>query len=93
MQEIQVYLPENVTENSSRADFQPPVVIGRCGHGCENMDSFALARKRLGDPYLSEDDKGILVLNLASAVHVIKWVLYDMAAFKAYTNEVGHWEV
>ena len=47
MQEIQVYLPEDVRKNSSRADFQPPIVIGRCGHGCENMDSFALARKRL----------------------------------------------
>lgn len=70
MQEIQVYLPEDVRENSSRADFQPPIVIGRCGHGCENMDSFALARKRLGDTYLfSNGDKGILVLNLASAVH------------------------
>ncbi len=70
MQEIQVYLPEDVRENSSRADFQPPIVIGRCGHGCENMDSFALSRKRKGDTYLfSKDDKGILVLNLASAVH------------------------
>lgn len=70
MQEIQVYLPEDVRKNSSRADFQPPIVIGRCGHGCENMDSFALARKRLEDTYLfSDDDKGILVLNLASAVH------------------------
>lgn len=65
MQEIQVCLPEDVREYSSRADFQPPVVTGRCEHGCENMDSFALARKRLGN----SDQKDILVLNLASAVH------------------------
>ena len=49
MQEIQVYLPEDVQQYSSRTDFQPPIVLGRCGYGCEN--------------------KGILVLNLASAVH------------------------
>ncbi len=70
MQEIQVYLPEDVRNYSSRRDFQPPIVLGRCGYGCENTDSFALARKRLGAAHLfTKEDKGILVLNLASAVH------------------------
>ena len=27
------------------------------------------------------------------ALDVIKWVLYDMAAFKAYTNEIEQWEI
>lgn len=49
MQEIQVYLPEAVKKNCSDPEFSRPFVIGRCGHGCENIDSFALARKRLGD--------------------------------------------
>ena len=70
MQEIQVYLPEDVQKYSSRKDFHPPYVGEHCEHGCENMDAFALARKRLGDTHLfSKEDKGILVLNLASAVH------------------------
>ncbi len=64
MEEIQVYLPEDVKKNASREDFHPPFTIGgRCGHGCENMDSFALARKRLGD------SPAVLVLNLANPVH------------------------
>mgnify|MGYP004504006687 FL=1 len=70
MQEIQVYLPEEVKKNFSDPEFSRPFVIGRCGHGCENTDSFALARKRLGDTYLfTRDDHGILVLNLANPVH------------------------
>ncbi len=71
MQTIQVYLPDDVKMNGSREDFQPPFVIGgRCGHGCENIDSFAMARKRLEDTYLlAKDDSGILVLNLANPVH------------------------
>lgn len=70
MQEIQVYLPEAVKKNCSDPEFSRPFVIGRCGHGCENIDSFALARKRLGDTYLfTRDDHGILVLNLANPVH------------------------
>lgn len=70
MQEIQVYLPEAVKKKCSDPEFSRPFVIGRCGHGCENIDSFALARKRLGDTYLfTRDDHGILVLNLANPVH------------------------
>ena len=70
MREIQVYLPEDVEKYSSRTDFQPLPPEDGCVFGCENMDSFALARKRLRDlSLLSGDEKRILVLNLASAVH------------------------
>lgn len=71
MKEIQVYLPDEVKSNANREDFNPPFVVGgRCGHGCENMDSFALARKRLRDTYMfTKDDPGILVLNLANPVN------------------------
>lgn len=70
MQEIQVYLPDDVKKNCSDPDFSSPFVVGRCGHGCENIDSFALARKRLGDTYLfTRDAQGILILNLANPVH------------------------
>lgn len=70
MEEIRVYLPDEVKRNAGRKDFNPPFVMGgRCGHSCENMDSFALARKRLEDTYLfTEDGPGILVLNLANPV-------------------------
>ena len=71
MEEIQVYLPEDVKKNCNREEFQPPFVMGgRCGHGCENIDSFALARKRLSDSCIfTKDDPGILVLNFANPVH------------------------
>lgn len=71
MEEIQVYLPYQVKKNANREDFNPPFVLGgRCGHGCENIDSFALARKRLGETYLFDrDDIRILVLNLANPVN------------------------
>lgn len=65
-----MYLPEDVKKNCSDPDFSSPFVAGRCRHGCENIDSFALARKRLGDTYLfTRDDQGFLVLNLANPVH------------------------
>ena len=71
MENIQVYLPDDVQRNAGCEDFNPPFVMGgRCGHGCENIDSFALARKQLEDTsLLSGDDSGILVLNFANSVH------------------------
>lgn len=70
MEEVQVYLPEEVRANACREDFCPPFVMGRCGHSCENMDSFALARKSLKAVSLSSGDKqGVLVLNLANPVN------------------------
>ena len=70
MQNIQVYLPKDVQKNANRKSFTGPYVIGRCGHGCENKDSFTLARERLGDTYLyTGEDPEILVLNLANPVN------------------------
>lgn len=71
MEEVTVLLPEDVAYYGSRPEFKPPYVMGgRCGHGCENMDSYELARKRLGSSYLySRHDSGLLVLNLANPVY------------------------
>ena len=70
MEEIHVYLPDDVKEYSSQKDFDPPYVFGRCGYGCENVDSFSLARERVTHTYLYDKDIAkILVLNLANAVN------------------------
>ncbi len=69
MKDIQVYLPDEVEKNGNREDFQPPFFLGRCGHGCENKDSFTLARELLQHVGFSGDDPRILVLNLANPVH------------------------
>ena len=70
MEEINVYLPKEVRKYSNQSDFNPPYVIGRCGYGCENQDSFSLARERIAHEYLYDNDiPKILVLNLANAVH------------------------
>ena len=70
MEEIHVYLPDDVKKNGSRKDFNPPYVFGRCGYGCENTDSFSLARERVTHTYLYDKDiPKILVLNLANAVN------------------------
>ncbi len=72
MEEAHVFLPDDVKKLSQSKDFEHVHVIGRCGYGCENEDSFSLARKRLEETaYLrTKDDKPILVLNLANAVHI-----------------------
>ena len=49
MREISVYLPEDVQEIIEKKDFPHVHVMGRVGVGCENMDSFSLARKRKED--------------------------------------------
>ncbi len=70
MEEIHVYLPDDVKKYSNRKDFDPPYVFGRCGFGCENTDSFSLARERVTHTYLYDKDiPKILVLNLANAVN------------------------
>ena len=73
METVQVLLPDDVEAYSNRPEFKPPLVMGgRCGHGCENMDSFALAGKRYRDcsyMFQHETVKEILVLNLANPVH------------------------
>lgn len=42
-------------------------VMGRCGHSCENTDSFTLARKV--DAFRNKNSKEVLVLNFANSVH------------------------
>ncbi|MDE6016957.1 MAG: TIGR02452 family protein, partial [Acetatifactor sp.] len=73
MTKVHVLLPDDVKEYSNSPEFKQPFAMGRrCGHGCENMDSFALARKRYQDcSYMFNhgDFKEILVLNLANPVH------------------------
>ena len=64
MQEIQVCLPDDVKEICNHADYKPDAEAGDCIHTCENIDSYALARKRV-----AEGISKVLVLNLASPVH------------------------
>ena len=70
MKEIHVFLPEDVEKSCSDLEFNIPYVIGRCGHSCENTDSFTMARERLGKSFQFDKEKrGILVLNFANPVH------------------------
>ena len=64
MKDIQVYLPDDV-KKVCNADLQHHIEKTEGWiHSCENIDSYALARKRY-----SEGISKILVLNLASPVH------------------------
>ena len=69
MEEARVFLPNDVKKAGKNKDFQHVHVIGRCGYGCENMDSFSLARKRIGQLLNSEKNERILVLNLTNPVN------------------------
>ncbi len=72
MEAADVYLPEEIREISRKKDFKHIHVLGRCGYGCERMDSFSLARKRkeqFSYDLNKEGVKPILVLNLANPVH------------------------
>ena len=65
MKDIQVYLPEDVAAICNNTEFKPSVSNGEhCIYSCENIDSYAFARKRV-----SEGISKVLVLNLASSVH------------------------
>ena len=71
MEMAQVFLPEEVDRICSAKDISHVHILGRCGYGCENMDSFSLAIKRREQfsGYLGEKEaKPILVLNLANPV-------------------------
>lgn len=72
MEAANVYLPGDIRTISRFKDFPHVHVIGRCGYGCENVDSFSLARKRMEQLSFNLDAKGakpILVLNLANPVN------------------------
>lgn len=71
MKEAKVFLPDEVW---ALKDYKLPEhvhLIGKCGHGCENIDSFTLARQNYKKyPYLfNGKDKEILVLNFANPVN------------------------
>lgn len=72
MEEVEVYLPKDVKRVCESKDFEHVHVLGRCGYGWENTDSFTLARKRTEQ--FSYDlkrtgAKPILILNLANPVN------------------------
>lgn len=71
MIELSVYLPEDIKRIEAVTDFQHIHVIGRVGVGCENVDSFSLARKRTesASVLLPKDHQPVLVLNLANSVN------------------------
>ena len=65
IQSIQVCLPVYVKAICNTPEFKPTAVeSGTSVHTCENIDSYAMARRRL-----AEGCSKILVLNLASPVH------------------------
>lgn len=71
MEAVHVLLPENVQDICGRTDFEKVHVLGRCGYGCVNEDSFAAARKQYKDfRYMfDKDSRHVLVLNLANPVN------------------------
>lgn len=71
MAAVHVLLPDDVRDICSRTDFKKVHVIGRCGHGCENMDSFTAARQQYKSfcHMFDKDSKPVLVLNLANPVN------------------------
>lgn len=67
-----VYLPDELEEIFNKTDFNPIFSEEGCRYSCENIDSFALARKRYKDFDIASNEKNrkeILVLNLANPVH------------------------
>lgn len=72
MEAVTVYLPQDVAAIRKSMDVSHVHVIGRCGYGCENADSFRVAMdryKELPDLWEERSAKPILVLNLANPVH------------------------
>ena len=71
-EEAVVYLPEEVRRLASSRDLPRDPTPGRCGYGCENEDSFSLARRR-GEQFAAElrqdGARPMLVLNLANPVN------------------------
>ena len=72
MREISVYLPKDVKNISEDTEFEfTHNADSRILIGCENIDSYSLARKRTKEAvdYLPEGAKPVLVLNLANPVN------------------------
>ncbi len=72
MEEVRVYLPQDVRQVCDSTEFEHIHSAGRCCYSCENTDSFTLARKRAAqysDNLQKEGNKPVLVLNLANPVN------------------------
>ena len=72
MEAARVYLPQETQAVSESKDFEHVHVMGRSGYGCENADSFSLARKRhkqFSRDLNREGEKPVLILNLANPVN------------------------
>lgn len=72
MKNCKVFLPDELENLKSYKNFEHVHIIGRCGYGCENADSFSVARNRieLSKLFLHKNDvQEILVLNLANPVN------------------------
>lgn len=71
MQAARVFLPDEIAALADDKAFKQIHVLGRCGHSCENMDAFALARhlsKKTVKRYVQGSREEILVLNMADPV-------------------------
>ena len=67
-----VYLPEEIRQIGQGTAVSHVHVIGRCRYGCENTDSFSMARDMAACLPLAEPGKDasrVLVLNFANPVH------------------------
>ncbi len=71
MEDIFVYLPQDIERIEADTSFQHIHFMGRVGIGCENVDSYTLARKRTKDAdfLLGKGHLPVLVLNLANPVN------------------------
>ncbi len=72
MEEVEVYLPQDVQNICRAKDFPHVHVMGRCSYGCKNADSFSIAVKMAEQFSLDikqKDSKPVLVLNLANPVN------------------------
>ncbi len=69
-EEVDVFLPEDI-ESIDESKRQRIGVIGRCGYGCVNADSFSVARDRINNSILfsPRSERKVLVLNLANPVN------------------------
>ena len=72
MRAVQVFLPQELEDLERRTDRPQVHVLGRCGYGCENLDSFSMARKQYreyGWLFDREEPRETLVLNFANPVN------------------------
>lgn len=64
-----VFLPDDVEKIKNHKFEEHVQVIGRCGTGCQNTDSFQLAHQVVENPLFKKEKDRVLVLNLANPVH------------------------